>query len=83
MLLQEQMQWSLIEPFFSIEAITLLKEEVTKIVVNQMWEWDEQNDQLGVPYCIAALTQLATDEAIRNINILHIIHRCIMMDGYV
>ncbi len=59
---------SLIEPFFSIEAITLLKEEVTKIVVNQMWEWDEQNDQLGVPYCIAALTQLATDEAIRNIK---------------
>lgn len=71
---------SIIEPFFDVETITLLKEEVTKIVVNQMWEWDEQYDLFGVPYCIAALAQLATDDAIRNIK--YIAYNTQMYDMY-
>ncbi|MBW4523207.1 MAG: hypothetical protein KME16_26505 [Scytolyngbya sp. HA4215-MV1] len=61
---------SLIEKIFNLEVISSIKDEITKIVVDQMWEWDSQYDQFGVPYCIAALEQLATENAINNIKFI-------------
>jgi hypothetical protein len=59
---------ALINRFFQIDTISPLKEEITNIVVHQMWEWDSQLDEQGVGYCMAALEKLATHEAIKNIK---------------
>ncbi|MGD2181985.1 NB-ARC domain-containing protein [Lusitaniella coriacea] len=59
---------SAIEQYFSSEMITPLKVEVTEKIINQMWEWDEQIDEIGVSYCIYALEKLAIDTAIDAIR---------------
>lgn len=59
---------SLINRFFEAETLTPLKEKITNIVVDKMWEWDSYYDDQGVYYCISALEKLATDEAARNIK---------------
>jgi hypothetical protein len=33
-----------------------------------MWQWDNHYEHIVVSYCIAALTQLGTNEAIKNIK---------------
>lgn len=58
----------LINRLFKPDIITPLKEEITNIVVHQMWEWDSHFDEVGVGYCIAALEKLATHEAIENLK---------------
>ena len=59
---------SLIDKHFSAELITPLKLEITERVVNQMWQWDAEYDEMGVSYCCTALEKLATDSAIENIK---------------
>ncbi len=59
---------SLIEKYFSSEIVAPLKDEVTHTVVNQMWEWDGQYDEIGVGYCISALEKLSTDTALDAIK---------------
>jgi hypothetical protein len=57
-----------IEQYFGSELITPLKIEVAEKIVNQMWEWDSQYDEIGVSYCISALEKLAIDTAIDAIR---------------
>ena len=59
---------SAIEQYFGSELITPLKIEVAKKIVDQMWEWDSQCDEIGVSYCISALEKLAIDTAIDAIR---------------
>ena len=59
---------SLVEQFLSNEIINELREDVTKIVVDQMWQWDSWYDDQGVAYCMSALEKLATDQAISNLK---------------
>ena len=59
---------SAIEQYFGSELITPLKIEVAKKIVDQMWEWDSQYDEIGVSYCISALEKLAIDTAIDAIR---------------
>lgn len=59
---------SLIEKSFDAKMISSLKVEVTQRVIDQMWEWDGQYDEMGVGYCMSALENLATDSAIDNIK---------------
>jgi hypothetical protein len=48
--------------------ITPLKIEVAEKIVDQMWEWDGQYDEIGVSYCMSALEKLAIDRAIDAIR---------------
>jgi hypothetical protein len=59
---------ALIRRLFKPEQLTPLIEEITNLVVAQMWEWDNHMDEMGVSYCIAALEKLETHEAITNIK---------------
>lgn len=59
---------SLVEQFLANEIINELKEDVTKIVVDQMWEWDGWYDDQGVAYCMSTLEKLATEQAISNLK---------------
>ncbi len=59
---------SLIDKHFSVELITPLKLEITERVVEQMWQWDAEYDEMGVSYCFTALEKLATDSALQNIK---------------
>lgn len=59
---------SAIEQHFDSDLITPLKIEVTNKIVDQMWEWDSQYDEMGVSYCISALEKLAIDKAIDAIR---------------
>lgn len=61
---------SLIDKFFNPEILIAVKQEVAKILVDQMWQWDSHYDHLGVSYCISALTKLGTNEAIDNIKLI-------------
>ncbi len=58
----------LIEPFFGSKTLADLKERVAKIIIDQLWEWEAQYDEIGVCYCIGALEDLATESAIYNIK---------------
>ncbi len=59
---------ALVEQFLSNEIINELKEDVTKIVVDQMWQWDGWYDDQGVAYCMSTLEKLATVQAISNLK---------------
>lgn len=61
---------SLINTFFDPGILSPLKQEITKIVINQMWEWDNHYDNMGVSYCISTLTELGTNEAINHIMLI-------------
>lgn len=63
-----------IEPFFSVDDLADLKEQVTTMIIDQSWEWEAQYDDLGVSYCVSALEQLATKPAITNIK--HLLGGC-------
>ncbi len=53
----------LIEPIFSKKKLIELKEKVTQMIIDQMWEWEGQYDELGVSYCAIALEELNTKTA--------------------
>lgn len=59
---------SLVEKIFDIEVLDALKEEVTQIVVDQMWQWDGWYDDQGVAYCMSTLEKLATEKAVENLK---------------
>ncbi|MEA5497042.1 NB-ARC domain-containing protein [Limnoraphis robusta Tam1] len=63
------------------QSMSLIKKQITDIVVDKMWQWYDHGDETGVGYCIHSLEYFANDEAIYNIK--HIAISDIFDDRYI
>jgi len=60
---------SLIQNYIKPEALVTLKEEITRIVINQMYDWlTNYSDDYGASMCVAPLVKLGTPAAITELK---------------